>query len=270
MFATYQIIFMLFAMVLLLVIVFKIIIEPVYVFFYKKPMYVHFYPRTKKLHSSQSVFLENNFPFYAKLTEQNKKFFNHRAASFIDKYQFIGQGSFEVTEEVKLILAATYVMLTFGMRHYLINSFNKIIVYPENYYSVITKQYHKGEFNPALKAIVFSWKDFQEGLRYGNDNLNLGLHEFSHALYFHGLKARDQSSIIFSDSYHQIQAYLVRPEILKQLVDSNYFRIYAYTNQAEFLAVVLEHFFESPQQFQQEFPELFAYVKSMINYDESI
>jgi Mlc titration factor MtfA (ptsG expression regulator) len=266
--AVFQALTMLLLVALLVIFVFKFIIEPTYVVFFNKPLYIHYYFRVRKLNADQSSFLESNFSFYKKLPSKKKNYFNHRVASFIAKYQFIGQGGFEVTEEVKLLLAATYVMLTFGMRHYRINNFDKIIIYCESYYSVITKQYHKGEFNPALKALVFSWKDFEEGLKYENDNLNLGLHEFSHALYFHGLKGRDQSSVVFSDSYDKIIDYLKRPDVLKGLVESNYFRIYAYTNQAEFIAVVLEHFFETPLQFKQEHPELFTIVAEMINIRE--
>jgi hypothetical protein len=45
-------------------------------------------------------------------------------------------------------------MLTFGMRRYLI-TFLTIVIYPESYLSQITGEYHKGEFNPGMKIIVF-------------------------------------------------------------------------------------------------------------------
>ncbi|WP_248905549.1 zinc-dependent peptidase [Flavobacterium sp. K5-23] len=202
------------------------------------------------------------------MSDKRKEYFEHRAAAFIVKYQFIGKGGFVVTDQAKVLVSATFVMLTFGMRHYLINVFDKIIIYPELYFSTVNQEFHKGEFNPRVKALVFSWKDFQEGFYFENDNLNLGLHEFGHALHFHGLKSRDQSSIVFSDAYVNMQEYLVQPNVLNQLVTSKYFRIYAYTNQAEFLAVVLEHFFETPQNFKKEFPELYNNVKIMINYYE--
>jgi hypothetical protein len=53
-----------------------------------------------------------------------------------------------------------------------------------------------------MKAIVFSWKDFLEGYEYHNDNLNLGLHEFAHAIHFHGLKRTDKSSVLFARNYN--------------------------------------------------------------------
>lgn len=264
-----QIFLILFSGIFLSIYFFRWIVEPVYVYVFNKPLYVHWYLYTRKLEDSQISILQNEFSFYQKLSAQKKIFFEHRVASFIRKYQFIGKDDFDINDKVKVKIAATYVMLTFGMRHYLIDNFDKIIIYPEPYFSTINKQYHKGEFNPRLKTLVFSWKDFQEGFYHANDNLNLGLHEFSHALYFHGLTDKDQSSVVFSDSFDKIKEYLVNPEIMKQLIDSNYFRIYAYTNQAEFIAVVLEHFFETPHVFKKEFPELYHHVSVMINFQEA-
>ena len=251
---------------LLLVYVFNLIIEPLYVLVFNKPIYVHGYFKLKKLTTAQKYIVSQEFTFYKKLSHKHKKYFEHRVASFLANYQIVGKDSFELTDRSRVLIASTYIMLTFGMRRYLITVFNKIIIYPESYLSQITGEYHKGEFNPGLKIIVFSWTDFEEGYRYENDNLNLGLHEFSHALYFHGLKGRDQSSVVFADEYTKLQKYLVEPDVLSKLIESNYFRIYGYTNKVEFFAVVLEHFFETPHVFKSEFPALYQIVKNMINH----
>lgn len=261
-------VFQFFLILLLGIIVVIIVIEPIYVLVFNKPLYIHWYPFKRKLSPIEQDILRRECVFYQRLSAKRRVFFEHRTSTFIAKYKFFGKGGFVVTDQSKVLIAATYVMLTFGMRHYLISVFNKIIIYPESYLSTIRNEYHKGEFNRGLKTVVFSWRDFQEGYSCDNDNLNLGIHEFSHALYFHGLKSRDQSGVVFSSTYVKIQEYLVQPTILAQLVSSNYFRIYAYTNKVEFLAVILEHFFETPQIFKKEFPELYNNVKSMINFDE--
>jgi Mlc titration factor MtfA (ptsG expression regulator) len=254
--------------IILIPFVFRLIIEPLYVFVFNKPCYIHWYPFKQKLSFKQRDILRKEYVFYQKLSAQRKQFFEYRIAAFIAKYKFFSRGNFVVTDRSKVLIAATYVMLTFGMRHYLIDVFDKIIIYPEPYFSTVNRKYHKGEFNLGLKALVLSWKDFEEGYRFDSDNQNLGLHEFAHALYFHGLKGRDQSSIIFAAAFGKIQEYLVEPNILDKLVASNYFRIYAYTNQVEFLAVILEHFFETPQVFKKEFPVLYGNVSDMINFKE--
>ncbi|CAM2791047.1 zinc-dependent peptidase [Flavobacterium frigoris] len=262
-------IFQFFLIVLLGIIMAVLVFEPLYVLIFNKPFYIHWYPFRRKLSSIQRDVLRMECAFYQRLSEKRKLFFEHRMAAFITKYPFFGKDGFVVTDQSKVLIAATYVMMTFGMRHYLIAVFDKIIIYPQHYLSTIRDEYHKGEFNPRLKALVFSWKDFQEGYYYDSDNLNLGIHEFSHALYFHGLKSRDQSAVVFSSAYVKIQEYLVQPNVLDKLVLSNYFRIYAYTNKVEFLAVILEHFFETPQVFKEEFPELYSNVRDMINFNEN-
>jgi len=243
-------------------------VEPIYAFFFRKPIYVHFYPFPSKLTLSQLHVLHNEFDFYKKLSPKQKVYFEHRVATFINKYAFYGKEGLQVTDQMKVLIAATAIMLTFGMRNYLFTIINKIIIYPDVYYSNMNKAYHKGEFNPRMEAVVFSWKDFLEGYEISNDNLNLGLHEFSHVMHFQGLKNTDTSATIFATAYQEIIEQVKRPMNYKRLIDSNYFRIYAYTNEFEFIAVILEHFFETPSQFKHEFPELFEKVKEMINYTE--
>lgn len=247
---------------------YNVIVEPVYAFFFRKPIYVHFYPFPSKLTLAQLHVLHNEFDFYKKLSPKQKVYFEHRVATFINKYTFYGKEGLQITDQMKVLIAATAVMLTFGMRNYLFTIINKIIIYPDVYYSNMNKAYHKGEFNPRMEAVVFSWKDFLEGYEISNDNLNLGLHEFSHVMHFQGLKNTDTSATIFATAYQEIIEQVKRPMNYKRLIDSNYFRIYAYTNEFEFIAVILEHFFETPSRFKNEFPELFEKVKEMINYTE--
>ncbi|WNH10922.1 zinc-dependent peptidase [Thalassobellus suaedae] len=172
-----------------------------------------------------------------------------------------------ITEEQQVLISATAVMLTFGFRDFYIGLISKIVIYPEAFYSQTNDAYHKGEFNPKLKALVISWKDFQEGYRINNDNLNLGIHEFTHAIHLNSIKERDVSSIIFKDSFKELSILLNSMNGLKErLIKSEYFRGYAYTNQFEFLAVVIENFIETPQDFRSEFPLIYSKIKQMLNF----
>ncbi|MEW5674941.1 zinc-dependent peptidase [Flavobacterium enshiense] len=245
------------------------VFEQGYIAFYNRPLYIHFYPFSKRLTRRQRSFLKKGFVFYQRLPIKEKKYFEYRVADFIAEYEFVGKDGLMVTDEMKVLIGATSTMLTFGMKHYLYDVFERIIIYPEEYYSTMNDEYHKGEFNPLVKAIAFSWKDFIEGYSIDNDNHNLGLHEFAHALNFQAMKSNNTSMTIFSDMFKEILEEIHHPPNAKKLVESDYFRIYAYTNKFEFLAVVLEHFFETPRQFKQEFPELFHKVELMINFKGS-
>ena len=242
------------------------VIEPLYFVLFKKPVYVYFHPILKKLTPAQKRILETEVAFFLRLSDKKRKYFEHRMAHFLLTYNFHGKEGIIISDEIKIAIASSYIMLTFGMRHYLIDVFDKIIIYPVSYYSTINENLHNGEFNPRYKAIVFSWQHFKEGNATDSDNLNLGIHEFAHALHQYGLKKHNNSAAIFASMYEQIKKEIRRPANAKRLKESNYFRIYAFTNEFEFLAVILEHFFETPQTFHQEFPELFLKVKRMINY----
>lgn len=242
------------------------LIDDICIYLFNKPLYIHFYLKSKKIVPEQEYILRQKFQFYKKLTDKQKKYFHHRIACFTDKYQFIPREDFKVTIEVETLIAATYVMLTFGMRRYLVDAFDKIIIYPKEYLSTQTQEYFKGEFNPRMKAVVFSWKDFLDGYEIDNDNLNLGIHEFSHVVHFHSMKNNDASSLTFRKYYLQLNKEVNHPPNKDRLIESDYFRIYAYTNQYEFVSVMIEHYFETPNEFRNKFPQLFQNVSLMLNH----
>lgn len=264
------------ALLILLVVVsfcifiFSAIIEPAVIMATGRPAYVHLYFFPKDLGYGLDIFLSEEFQFYRNLTPRRKKYFRYRVSGFINRYDFVGRDGLEVTEEMKLKIAATAVKLSFGMRNYLHGGFSTVLLYPDIFLSGNGTDYHKGEFNPNAGVVVFSWKHFDEGMRYDNDNLNLGLHEFAHVMHFDAVRKRSSTTgAIYVDMFKQIIAYATNTENKERLMASGYLRDYAYTNQFEFLAVVLEHFFETPQEFKQRFPELYAMVKRMINFREN-
>jgi Mlc titration factor MtfA (ptsG expression regulator) len=243
-------------------------VEMIYVMRKKKPLYVHRYWRLKKLNEEQRAILQERFAFYKKLTAREKVFFEHRLVLFIKDKDFIGRRGLSITNEVKILTSATAIMLTFGFRDFYIGIVEKIIMYPEAFFSKMNNEYHKGEFNPKLKAIVLSWQDLKEGYKDPHDNVNLGIHEFTHAIHINGIKARDVSSNIFQDGFKELTAILAANRDIKQkLVDSEYFRSYAFTNQFEFLAVIIETFIESPDEFRNQFPLVYGKVRQMLNYN---
>ncbi len=267
-FADYVVMFLLLAPLVVLFLFFAFyVIEIIYLRNFKKPLFVFTNLIFHKLNEQQKAVLATNFHFYNELKPKYKRYFEHRVYKFMINYEFVGT-DFLVTEKMKITIGATYTMLTFGMRHYLNPMFKKILLFPDIYYSEQTQNYHKGEFNPRLEAIVFSWKHFEEGIEVANDNLNLGLHEFTHAFHIHSLKSEETTAVLFNESLQNLFRIVSHPQIKEQLVASGFLRDYAYENKFEFVAVLLEYFFESPQEFKSQFPSIYLKVKQMINYNE--
>lgn len=242
------------------------IVDALYVSLYGNPMLIHAYYKIKTLTPYQKKLMQERVKFYSMLNPSHKKYFEHRLATFMESYQFIGRGGYEVTDETKITIGAVYVMMTFGMRKYITNVFDKIVVYPSEFFSKAHSRNHKGEFNFRYKTIVFSWDDFLSGLAEKEDNLNLGVHEFTHVLSFHGKISNDYSAKIFNKMHSEVLSYIKTPENAKKIQANKYFRSYAFTNSYEFIAVMMESFFESPKEFKMRFPELYVMVVKMINY----
>ncbi len=216
-----------------------------------------------KLKNPEIKLLENNVSFYVKLSEKDKKKFEFRVARFIKNHDFIGRENIIITPAIKVITSSIAIMLTFKMYNYLFLHFENIIIYPKDYLSLSTNKFHKGETNPMAKSIVFSWKGLVDGIKIEDDNLNLGIHEFTHALFFNFLKKKSFEGNRFIRYHKRILIFLKDKKEQKRVVDTNYFREYAFENQHEFLAVITENYFETPNEFKNKLPELFKLLNKM-------
>lgn len=237
------------------------------VFIYQQlPSYfVHVYFPLKKLPNREKFVLETQVDYYKKLSDKKKKYFEHRVARFLNNHPIIPRENMVVTPEVRVLIASSSVALTFGFRQYTYQSFKVIILYPDIYFSNITGQYHKGEFNPRNKALVFSWEHFLEGMKADDDNINLGYHEFAHALHFEMKLNKHANSILFKKHFRQLLLELRKTEKREKLLNSTYFREYAFENKYEFLAVLIESYFETPETFQAEFPLFYKNIRKILN-----
>ncbi len=232
---------------------------------YDKPLYRHYFV-FRKLSSTQISILENDFSFYSLLSDKEKRQFRHRVSTFISEKEFIGREGILVTERMKVLISAVGCMLSFGRRNYDYGLIEHILIYPDEFYSKINNAMHKGEFNPYGKALVLSWKDFEEGYQITNDNRNLGIHEFMHAMQLEAQKSRDLDSTRFAKQFQNILMQLTHKEVKDKLDETKYFRAYAFTNQYEFMAVLAEYFIESPKDFKSHFPMLYSYTQKLLNF----
>lgn len=221
----------------------------------------------RTLSRKQKSILSKKFDFYKRLPPKEQRRFEHRVKVFLKETTIIGRNQLAITEEREILIGAVAMMLTFGRKHYSYELVDTILVYPAEFYSTINETYHKGEFNPMRRTIVFSWKDFEEGYQITDDNLNLGIHEFMHALQMGAKKSADIDALRLERVFQRILKVLMQQEVKKKLDEVKYFRAYAFTNQYEFLAVLVEYFFESPQDFKQHFPEIYGHTKTLLNFD---
>ena len=222
-------------------------------------LYSFIVPEHRK--NQQDAFLSRHFGYYSGLSRNERAIFIRRVNYFISAKRFEGRQGFEITPDVKLIVAASAVQLTFGLRKYTLPGFPVIFIYPDVYFNRITGNYHKGEVNQH-GLIVLSWKYFVQGYKDLTDKLNLGLHEMAHALFLTILRTDNHDSGL--DGYLN-KVINLSPDEITVIKASHFFRDYAGTNIHEFFAVVIEHFFEAATEFQQKLPVLYNHLCRLLN-----
>ncbi|NJK87403.1 MAG: zinc-dependent peptidase [Bacteroidales bacterium] len=178
----------------------------------------------------QRSFLEKYFSYYSKLNPEEKRLFIKRVNFFIINKKFSGREGFKITPEVKLLISATAIQVTFGLKHYLLPRFPVIFVYPDVYLNKITGNYHKGEVNEH-GLIVISWKYFLQGYKDVTDKLNVGIHEIAHALFL--TIVRTDVHDLHLDEYLRSVVQLPAHE-LERIRSNHLFRNYAENNKYEF------------------------------------
>lgn len=230
---------------------------------------VHKYLRqtiiSKEKKAILTKFYSKHIYYFNQLTEIEKDKFVKRAYRLIHFVKIAGRMGFTITTEVKLIVIAAYVQITFGYKYYFLTRFNTILVYPDMYQNKLTGQMHYGEVNPK-GLIVLSWQRLLKGHQVIDDAINLGLHEMAHALMHTIIHSNDHERGL--DSFLQNIVALSRNEMEKIKSDEHHlFRNYAGTNIFEFFAVAVEYFFEVPEEFKRELPKLYQFMVLLLKQD---
>ncbi|MGI9550172.1 MAG: zinc-dependent peptidase, partial [Aurantibacter sp.] len=227
--------------------------------------------RLKPLSVEEQQLIADHIPIYGRLPEKYRQKCNSRIIWFRSKKKFVFYGEIEEQEELILILSAAVVLMTLGLRNYeMLRSLLRVVVYPTIYYSKLKRRHHLGEYNPNLKTLVLSADKIWEGFEIPDDNRNLAVHEFAHALSFEMLKKNSWEAKRFRVGIRQIGKLFQKEAFRTKLVSSQYFREYGMTDLQEFFSVAVENYFETPSIFHNDFPELFDIIQRMLNFDYEI
>lgn len=248
---------------------FLILAYVLYVIYYAIDLF-HWNPFVKPnpISAEERILLNENFAAYPKLPAKLKEQCDKRIVWFRSRKKFVFRGNVARQEELRFLISASAVMMGLGLHNYKMGrSLLRIIVYPTQYYSKINKKHHLGEYNPRLRTVILSADMIWEGFAVADDNRNLVVHELAHALCFEMLGGNSWESRKFKVGLKKIRELFARDDFRRKLVATRYFREYGLNNLQEFFSISVENFVETPLVFLHEFPELYAIVQRMLNFD---
>jgi Mlc titration factor MtfA (ptsG expression regulator) len=209
--------------------------------------------------------LAQYLPYYRSLSPQLQQRFIKRTVNFMTAKQFEYVG-IEPEEKMPLLISATAIQLTFGLKRYLMDHFEKIYVLHHDYHYGLNSVPFQGHVNH--EGIYLSWNNFTRGFENYDDGDNVGLHEMAHALAYVNFNVTDGSDDGFRERFIRFSKTGRRVFAeMQDEVSGGFLGHYAATRYEEFWAVCVEHFFERPVAFKIQLPELYAAMCELLNQD---
>lgn len=136
----------------------------------------------------QQIF-QSQLPFYQGLREEEKLKFRQRAALTMLATEYIVPSNDEdkkVPEDLKALIAAHAVMMTWQKEKYIMDSFEKIVVYARSFPSPnYPKLFHASEINEEDGVLLFSTERMLQALMEPATVFNPVLYEYAKAFRFH-------------------------------------------------------------------------------------
>ncbi len=224
--------------------------------------------------------VEKNVPLYKHLPDSLKQELGGLVNVFIAEKRFEGCGGLEMTDEIKVTIAAQASMLLLSRKTRYFSKLRTILVYPHTYVAKmvssdgrITIDGYSVRLGESWQngPVVLSWDSVTGGTRNIADARNVVLHEFAHQLDQEDgvadgapiLERRSRYAAwagVLSEEYEALQK---KKKKRRRSVMSKY----GATNPAEFFAVATETFFEKPRQMQKRHPDLYDELKDYYKLD---
>jgi MtfA peptidase len=225
--------------------------------------------------------IKKNVPILKRLPQVYQRELQGHIQVFLAEKFFEGCGGLELTDEIKVTIAAQACLLLLHRETGYYPRLVTILVYPHAYVARsvepigggIVLEGETARLGEAWKdgVVVLSWDDVRQGALDLHDGHNVVLHEFAHQLDQQDGSA-DGAPILDHRSQYVTWARVLSDEYQQLRRDSEQGRTdvldeYGATNPAEFFAVATECFFEKPIQLRREHPQLYEELKAYYRQD---
>lgn len=229
------------------------------------------------LSAAQWATVHRSVPYVAMLSPEEQRELQGHIQVFLAEKNFEGCAGLELTDDMKLVIAAQACILLLHRETDYYPGVESILVYPSTYVvknvrrmlgdvTVEGDQARVGE-SWVRGVVVLAWDAVTSGARNPRDGQNVVFHEFAHQLDAGG----DPGDFGSRSSYLAFARALGAEydELVQRVLERRPTDIDAYgaTNPAEFFAVVTEAFFERGAQLEQKHPELYAVLRDFYRQD---
>ncbi len=212
--------------------------------------------------------LRGRVSFFQHLNAQQQETFVKRLIYFLQTTKISAEKGAEITDEHLILVAASATIPLFHFEHWSYENLDEVLIYPE----MFNEKYNTEDKARNIlgmvgdgamhRKMILSLPALEAGFAK-NASSNTAIHEFVHLI--------DKAD----GEVDGIPEYLIPKELVAPWLeemhetislirrDKSDIRDYAATNQAEFLAVLSEYFFQKPKLLQEDHPELYELLNEI-------
>lgn len=226
--------------------------------------------RSYQLPANAKNILSENVVFYRALSDADKTIFEERLKDFLARTPVTGIGGVRVTDSDRLLVASAAIIPIFSFPDWRYNNIDEVLLYGDAF----NKEYEQqGDGRDIIGMVgsgamqgqmILSQPALRSSFQHPADGHNTAIHEFVHLL------DKADGAVDGVPEYLLSKPYIIpwlrhMRETIETIRENGRSDIdyYAATNEAEFLAVLAEYFFEKPEQLKAHHPELYELLDRM-------
>ena len=227
--------------------------------------------------------LARRVPLYRRLPPDLQRELRQRVQVFIAEKAFVGCAGLDVTDEMRVVIAAQACLLLLNRRTGCYPGLHRVLVYPGAFFVERLQPGAAGvlqEWRDLLSGeswshgqVILSWADVVEGASVPDDGRNVVIHEFAHQLDQETGVANGAPRLGSRERYARWSQVLATAFNAAQPGTADTPPLisgYGASSPAEFFAVAAEVFFEQPQRLAAEFPDLYRELAAYFRVDPAL
>lgn len=217
--------------------------------------------------------LQENIPFYQGLSEEDKDRFASRVAHFLSQVRITGVHT-SVQDLDKVLVAASAIIPIFRFPDWEYTNLHEVLLYPETFNDEFeltgTGRSVLGMVGegPMQHVMILSQHELHQGFLNRTGKTNTAIHEFVHLVDKTDGSTDGIPENIIKQQYVVPWLNLMHRKIAEIRKGKSDINPYGSTNEAEFLAVASEYFFERPDLLKEKHPELFRLLEEIFHQEK--
>ncbi len=216
--------------------------------------------------------LGSRVAYFSALDEEKRERFRQLVKIFLDETRITGIRT-DVDETTRVLVAASAIIPIFHFDQWEYSRLGEVLIYPDNFDADFGTDGDNQRNTLGMVGtghlrgvMILSKPELHAGFDIAGDKKNVGIHEFAHLV---DMADGSIDGLPPGVPAHVARSWIqwVAKELAEPSAGSSHINSYAYTNEAEYFAVLMEYFFEAPGVLQKKNPEIYAMLEKMMRQD---